>query len=43
MAYKIKKTKLKMPKWTKSEREWYQLGYFDASVGNRRKTYKSKK
>jgi len=42
MAYKLKRKKLKMPKWTKSERDYYDLGYWDSSVGNTRKRYKFK-
>lgn len=43
MTYKTKKKKVKMPTWTKREKDWYAQGYFDAQVGNKVRHYKLKK
>lgn len=36
MTYKVKSKKYKVRKLTKQEYGFYQKGYFDASVGNRK-------
>ena len=41
MTYTIKTKKLKMRKLSENELGWYEKGYWDASVGNRRTFTKS--